>query len=407
MKQLTIYLRFIFIRLFYVLLIIALSFGSYFYTVPRISLGQFVLVNPFYSEVEGIPGWLYDIDYFTFIFVVAILIIFILIAIYNVNKKNKDTGDRRFMNSFVSTLFAYLYSNESPDTKEERKKIKQMKRNLRNEHLVRYFLITLVNIHKQSLGSIHDKIHQIVKAAKYDFLLKAYLHSPYVRHKLFALKVISEFQLDGYSNYILKLTTRRNNVLHSEAIMALMKMGVYNNLSFLFEINIKLTLWDINTIVRIIREMDIHEINYRKLIESDVDELCVIGIMLARLNNQNDMKLLIAEKIGNANRLINEEAFLALIHFAQDDEDYSLLMQKFDMASESIQKQIIDTIRKYSDRNAITGFLNNVVQTRRYPLKVAAMRVLLDLDLSLITQYKQSDNEMVKKSCMEVLDINI
>jgi hypothetical protein len=384
-----------------------LIFGIYFYSVPSIYIGDYILKNPFYTDVEHLPVWLYDIDYFIFIFLVAIIIILFLIFYYNISIRIKDKDDKFYISEFVTKLFTYLYSNEEILEKDKRERIRALKSLLKNDHAKRKFMVTLSRIHNQTIGIIREKTVKIFNDVKFSYLVNAYLHSPYIRHKLFALKMISDFQLNGYSNYVLKLTSRKNNVLHSEAILTLLNLGVYKNLSFLFEIDMKLTLWDINSIVKTIQEQQTENLNYSKLINSEVVEISIIGIILARLHNRREFKTEIEKKIGYSNELLNEEAFLALDSFAENQAEFDFLIDNFELASEKAQIKIIQTLRKYNNIDKVTEFLDNIVKTKRYNLKIEAIKVLLDIDLGIISNYKKSEDEMIKQSCLQVLDINL
>jgi hypothetical protein len=384
-----------------------LIFGIYFYSVPSIYIGDYILKNPFYTDVEHLPVWLYDIYYFIFIFSVASIIIMFLIFYYNISIRIKDKDDKFCVSEFVTKLFTYLYSNEEILEKDKRERIRALKSLLKNDHAKRKFMVTLSRIHNQTIGIIREKTVKIFNDVKFSYLVNAYLHSPYIRHKLFALKMISDFQLNGYSNYVLKLTSRKNNVLHSEAILTLLNLGVYKNLSFLFEIDMKLTLWDINSIVKTIQEQQTENLNYSKLINSEVVEISIIGIILARLHNRREFKTEIEKKIGYSNELLNEEAFLALDSFAENQAEFDFLIDNFELASEKAQIKIIQTLRKYNNIDKVTEFLDNIVKTKRYNLKIEAIKVLLDIDLGIISNYKKSEDEMIKQSCLQVLDINL
>ncbi len=407
MKILTLYLRYWSIRLFYILLAVLLIFGSYFYAVPQLEIGDHIIVNPFFSNVEHLSLWLYDVNYFIFIFAVSILIISFLIVYYNIDKKRMANSDERFMKLFVKKLFDYLFMEEELSADEKKKRIKALKKTLRTDHSKKILINTIVDVHSQTDGIVREKLFRFLKAFKYDNFIKAYLHSPYFAHKLFALKVISEFNLEGYDNYILKLTKRKNNILHAEAIITLLKLKVYDNLLFLNDLEFKLTLWDINLIVKTIQEMDKKDINYSILIKSVIPEISALGLILARLHKRVELKNDVVMRIGNSNQLVNEEAFFTYISFADKQSDFDYLIEKFSVATHKAQLKIIQSLTISSDSTKSIEFLNWIVENKPFTHKTEAIRQLLELDLSSINRFKKSDDILIRESCLEVLDINL
>ena len=240
---------------------------------------------------------------------------------------------------------------------------------------------------------------------KLKYLLYAYLHSPYIRHKLFALKAISEFRLEGFDKYILKLTKRKNDVLHAEAIVTLLNLKVYSNLMFLSDLKMKLTLWDINLIVKTIEELEKRDINYRFLINSAISEVSALGLILTRLHNKTELKSEVLLKIGHSSDLVNEEAFFTLISFANSAQDFEFLIDKFGTASRKAQTLIIQSLSRYDNTEKVIQFLNWVIQNKHFTLKIEAIKLLLDIDITEVSKFKHSDDLLIRQSCLQVLDI--
>lgn len=407
MKIFLIYLRYWTIRISYLLLALFLILGEYFYTVPQIKIGNYILSNPYFSNTKNISTWLYAVDYFIFIFTVAIIIIAVLILYYNINKRRKEKADKQFLNLFVKELFAYLFMVEEFTDEEKKKKIKVLKKALNTDHSKRLFINTLVDVHSQTKGIVNKKTFRLLKAVKFDYLIYAYLHSPHFKHKLFALKVISEFNLEGYDKYILKLTKRKNSILHAQAIITLLKLKVYGNLLFLTDLKLKLTLWDINLIVKTIQDLNQKDINYTVLIQSAVPEISALGLILARLHKRTELKSEVILRIGSTSKLVNEEAFLTLIAFSSHQSDFDYLIEKFSIATHKAQLMIIQSLSMSSDNVKTIQFLNWIVENKHFTHKTEAIKQLLELDLSSIRRFKQSEDKLIRQSCLQVLDINL
>jgi len=177
----------------------------------------------------------------------------------------------------------------------------------------------------------------------------------------------------------------------------------------LSHLKINLTIWDINVIIKTVLDLNRKDINCLTLIESVNPKVSVLGIMLARLNLRQDLKMNIRQKIGNADDLVNEEAFLAYVSFASADDDYDFLMDKFDLASEKAAISIIKVIEFHSDKSIAIQFLEWVVENKPFILKLEAIKVLLELELdfSTVIRFKHSENATIRNICSQVLDFNL
>lgn len=67
----------------------------------------------------------------------------------------------------------------------------------------------------------------------FDDFVKKNLRSPYVRDKMFALRVAGDFQLSEFTPSIAKYIYSKNDMLRSEAIQAYVKINADSDLNFL------------------------------------------------------------------------------------------------------------------------------------------------------------------------------
>jgi HEAT repeat protein len=129
--------------------------------------------------------------------------------------------------------------------------------------------------------------------------------------------------------------------------------------------------------------------------------------MLARINKRKDFKMEIKNKIGNENEIVNEEAFRAYLSFVDEKADLDFLMSKYDLANDSVRKLIIKALAKYPDKAKTIEFLDKIVQKKPFTQKIEAIRLLLDLDISAVSRYKDAENPQIRQSYLQVLDINL
>jgi len=225
--------------------------------------------------------------------------------------------------------------------------------------------------------------------------------------KIFALKVIADFQVKGYDNYIVKLTKLNNDMLHSEALVTLLKLDKFDSLMLLDYSKIKLTVWDINIIIKTIQEMDSVNLNYAKLVKSEKDEVVVLGLMMVRLIQRVELKVDALQLIGNKNDLINEEAFFAYISFVETEADYDFLIQNFDLATEKAKISILKIMERHPNRLAAIDFLEQTVENNSFILRLEAVQVLFELDINTVVRLKNSEDKMINDICHQVLDLNL
>ncbi|MFT3752714.1 MAG: hypothetical protein QM800_07500 [Paludibacter sp.] len=287
--------------------------------------------------------------------------------------------------------------------KEKRAKLKRIKKCLRSDVTKRIFLNRLRRVHLQMDGEIRDRNFNLLKALQYTNFLRAYLQSPYVRHKLFALRIISDFHLQGYEGYIYKLTKKKNKILNSEALVTLVKLYIYDDHLFLVDFKRKLSVWDVNMIISKVQQQRNNNFNHLKLVKSEIPEISVVGIVLARLDKQIQLKKEIKKKIESPIALVSEQAFLTYISFAAGQEDFDYLTYRFEAASDIAKLQIIKTIATFKNKREKTKFLNWVVENKPIIFKIEAIKILLSIDYQLYnTKYRNSSDKSIKDTISHV-----
>lgn len=407
MKTLEIYLKFWSIKLFFILLGIVVVFEAYLYATNYHNEKYSMLILKIHERLYNAPEWLHMVDYFILVFVLAVVIILLMTIYYNSNKLIEEEVDKRFVDGLLNKVFLFLYPIEEYTEKQKKIQLREIKKNIRSDHGRMLFIHYLREIHNQTTGVISKKTDFLIKEIKYRYFIRALLYSPYIHHKLFALKAIGDFQFEGFEKYILKLTKRKNELIHSEAIITLLKLKIYDNLLFLVDLKMTLTLWDINKIVSTIQELSIVNIDYSTLIKSEIAEISALGIILAKSNGRIEFKNDIKKIIENKNEFSTEEALIALCVFATEQEDYIFLIENYNATTERAKTAILKQIIFIEDQDILISFLDNVIENQLISQKIIAMKSLLELDFGLIGKYKNSKNKLVKQAYNQILDINL
>jgi len=406
MKTLKLYMQYWFVRLLFLIFIALIGFGSYFYSIPEFTWGTLHIKNLYYTKLENMPTWLYVAEYFIFTFLIVSVLLLVLITLYKKNKRIRKKIRGKYTDYFATALVCSLYSDREFCFEVNSLEAKAFKKALRDDYAKRIFIDEIRRVRVQTIGVVREKTLKVFEACHFDYLIRAYLHSPYLRKKLFALKVIADLQLEGYEDYIIRLTRQKNNVLHSEALVTLIKLNIYDNLLLLVKLKTKLTVWDINIIAKTSVDLNKKDIDYSALIQSGSPEVTTLGIMLVRLNERKELKMEVMQKIGDTNELVNEEAFLAFVFFVEDRKDYEFLIERFELATEKAQISIIKAIATYPDKSAAIRFLEWVVVNKSFKHKLEALHVLLELELSAVAQFRRSNDPLIRQVCSQVLDIN-
>ncbi len=407
MRLIRLYIRYLSVRLFLILILILVPVGCSFLHTPEIELNNVIFRNLYYEEVSSLSYWLYLVNYFSIVFFLSIVLLFLLTSFYILNKKNVRKLHRKYNDLLTAYLFDYLYDDTSSD-KVKRQKLITIKKCLKSDVTKRIFLNRLRRVHLQMQGEIRQRNFNLLTALQCTSFIRTYLHSPYLRHKLFALRIIADFHLQGYEGYIYKLTKRKHKILSSEALVALVKLYIYDDHLFLVDFNKKLSVWDVNMIVSKVQQLCDKNINYAKLVNSEIPEISAVGIILARLDKQIDLKPEVKMRIESSNSLVAEQAFLTYISFAREQEDFDYLTYKFEVATEKAQIEIIKTILFLKNKREKIKFLMWVVENKAMRLKVEAMKTLLNIDSNLYTEkFKHTSDISIRNAFLQIDNQNL
>lgn len=407
MRIISIYLSYISGRIFYSFVVLIIVACCYFLTIPYIEFDHYLVLNPFYQITSQLPTWLVIINFTTLTLTILVIVFYILTVYYILNKRRTRRIHRKYDSLLVGYLFDFLY-DETSSNYERRKKLKRIKRCLRSDITKRIFLNRLRRVHLQMNGEIKDRNFNLLKALQYTSFLRAYLKSPHLRHKLFALRIISDFHLQGYEGYIYKLTKSSNRIVSSEALVTLIALYIYDDHLFLVDFIRPLSIWDINTIVNKVQQQQHNKrFNYKKLILSEVPEISVVGIILARIDKQKQLKSVIKKKIDSSVALVSEQAFLTFVSFAAEPDDFDYIIYRFEAATEHVKLHILKALSTLKNNNDKIKFLNWVVANKSIIYKIEAIKSLLDVDYDYYNvKFRDSASDSVKNAMLHVENIH-
>lgn len=408
MKILGFYIEYWGTRLLYITFLSFICFGSYWYSLPEFSVGGHVFKNLLYKKEYYFTGWLYYIEYFIFVFLILSVLTFILTLYYGHDKRIKEITHERYVNFYIRYLISLIYMKDKLSSVELKKRKARFQSFVKNDYSKELVINTLQQIHHQTVGQMREDTELILQELKYDRLIRNYLHSPFYRHKKIAMNAIAEFKIKGHEKYILGLAKReRNKLLHTEALVTLIRLNTYDNLLLLIKNNINISMWEVNVIIDNIQKDKIKNIPYAELLHSDNKGTLLLGIILSRLNWKNEFKYDIQRYIDYPNDNIMEEAIIAFAAFAENKADFVYLRNLYKDAPGRGKLTIIKTITLSTDTDFAISFLEWVAIFEPIKYKTEALKYLLTISVEKVARLKKSSDPLVAMACNEVLDINL
>lgn len=396
------------VRLMYLSILLLIGYGSYCYSVPKFSIGSHEFINLFYREPRNLPVQFYYMQYFIFIFIILTILVYFLTVYYAFDKLRKERIRYRYIVSIFNYLLSILFMEKRITDAELKTKMSRIKKYIHTDYSKELLINSLQQIHHQTIGRSRQDSERIMQLLLRGNFIRSYLLSPTYRHKKIALEIISEFQIPGYDRYVLKLAKQsRNRVLHTDALSVLSRLDIRNNLLILSEINLKLSLWDVNVMLNNIKRETVNNIPYSTLLQSENWGILLLGIMLVRIHQLKEFKYEIQKRIDYPDTNVQEEAIFAIASFVEDIADFIFLKDLYVIATPKAKTVIINTMASCPDKKMAILFLEWVVVNEPVQFKVDALLPLLTLDSIRIAVLRRSEDPLVNSACKQVLDINI
>lgn len=236
----------------------------------------------------------------------------------------------------------------------------------------------------------------------FDDFVKKNLRSPYVRDKIFALRVAGDFQLSEFNPIIAKYIYSKNDMVRSEAIQAYVKVNADSDLSFLTDYTLSLSLLDFNEIVNAAKHY--RNIHFESLFSSPNAIVRAIGIRLVAIQNKTEFKPLLLPMIEDKTAIVREEAYGAIIAFATEKKDFEILISHFDDMSKNLQLKLIDEMALRNEKDFVYPFFNELILKYPSDIKIRAMSNLIKMDISFALKYRNHENESIRNAYKHLTD---
>lgn len=203
-------------------------------------IGKGIRLFDYLTEV--IPGYYKILPYVILIICAINVYILMDITVRRTSKMISEYMKRKFRESYQEKILELTYSDENGLPAREQAYFKKVKRLLFTRNI---FADELLRMHEMVYGVLHKRVHLY-----FDLLLLPndahnYLHSRHWYYKIKGLRIYAQLGNQKEIAYIKRLMLSKNNVLRSEAQLAMARLTEDDNpLYFLKDLQQRLTVWE-------------------------------------------------------------------------------------------------------------------------------------------------------------------
>jgi hypothetical protein len=382
---------------------VVVAIGGSVFVLTFLYLGQkditnpyFIFHNPAYPIVSHAHGWLYVVQALILVFLSITVLELFSLYIGTARRLFTDKKEQEFNRDTLNRMMDYLTKECS--TADARKLMALTKSKSEKRLFVNQLRILAV----LTKGKVHDDCISLFHEMNFNDVVKKNLRSPYVRDKMFALRVAGDFQLSEFNPSIAKYIYSKNDIVRSEAIQAYVKVNADSDLSFLTDYTRSLSLLDFNEIVNAAKHY--RNIHFESLFSSPNAIVRAIGIRLVAIQNKTEFKPLLLPMIEDKTAIVREEAYGAIIAFATEKEDFKALISHFDNMNKNLQLKLIDEITLRNERDFVSPFLEELILKYPSDIKIRAMSNLIKMDISFALKYMNHENESIRNAYKHLTD---
>lgn len=395
-------------RFLWILLFFFLIFLTYFFYVPKVIIGGYEIINPVYDFFSKFDWWLHILVYVSILSLITAVILLFTSAYFIYSKARRLVTEKELEDKFTSKMIDYLYSDYFDDVINYDKTYKYFKKNVKSKSSLEVFFRVIVKTQNLISEDFRFKFNQLVEEANISKRLKYFLYSHDKSKKIIAFKVASSLQIKGYEREISKYITHKNYALRYEAIVAYVRLSETNNLDFLLTQKYHLSKLTINTIYNAIdRSLKVNNSNYQDMIKSPLSRVNVTGSLLGNSIDNRDQRELVKSALEDNDELLREVAWELYTSNEQSAIDVDFLLNKFATESQENKIHIMKAIQKIELNDSVFSFLDTVIKNESILLKVYALRLLFEHNVTQFFKYQEMDDERIAIACREVADFNI
>ena len=399
MRLYKIYIRFIFRRIV-ILLYLLMFYGLYLILdMEYFNVFQNKIPNPFYDFISSQSRFFYVIIIFI-IFGFVSTITEIVLTIVNSRLQDKRKDKRHEIHVDInSKIFKHLYDTQDIDS--DIYFVQDHKRKYTSDYPQLVFINRLRRISLLTKGTVNARCIRIFHLLNAEELLNTYLKSPYLRHKLLAIRIIGDFKLKIFIPELKKLILNKKEIISSEAMYAYVKTDIKTDFEFLIARNRPISKLDFNYFVEIAENYE--QIKYKLLITCPIPSVSALGLRFAGMHKINTVKAEIFKRINHHDAFVSHEAQSAYLEMVEE-YDAVILLNWFDIFNKENQLKIIKLLAEYTENPVVLSMFSNLIDQSDYDIKKEALSALLENNIQATLKYRNHSNEMIQRAYSELTD---
>lgn len=396
-------------RLAFLLVLAVVLFMAYFFYMPSINIFGNEIINPFYSYFEYLSWWLHFMSFITVISSVIVIIFLFASFYFNIRKQRVEKKEKQYEDRFTKKMIAYLYSDFLLNDTKQEEYFNFFDRLTNSRMSSEILFIIIVRIQKLIDEDFRKKFNELLDNTRLRDRMEYLLYSNNISEKIIALKVISYLGVKDYNKRISRYINSRNYALRNEAIIAYVRLSDTNNLDFLLSQKYHISKLGINEIINAVGgNLKEDRLDYEKLIKSSTTtRVNVAGVMLVKDRNRSDYKELIKGALKDDDRLLREVAWDVYATIGKTDSDLDFMITRFADESHENKINILKSLRDFDQDERLLAFLDKVIINESLLLKIYALRLLFEKNMSRLFVYQRMGDDRISLACREVADFNI
>ena len=399
MRLFKIYIRFFLRRI--MLLLYLLFFVALYFILDLEHFNVFwgKIANPFYDFFSAQSRFFYVIIIIIIFAFTTTIVEIILAIVFSKLQDKRIKRTSRIDSDINSRIFQHLYDTNDIDA--DIYYIQEHKRLYTSDYPQLIFINRLRRISLLTKGNVNAHCIRLVYLLKSEDLIRTYLKSPNLRHKLLAIRIIGDFRLKVFLPELKKLIRHKKAIIASEAMYAYVKTETNTDFLFLMERNKTISKLDMFNFYQIAKNYK--QINYKALITSSLPSISALGLHFAAMHNVTSVKAEIFKRINHIDPLVSHEAQSAYLEMIED-YDAAILLNRFDAFDHENQLKILNLLGDYLDNPLVLSMFSNIIEQFGYELKTAAMQILMQHNISATLKFRNHSNPMIQKAYNELTD---
>jgi len=422
-------IRYLGIRISTIIPILFVLFATYLFFNSSVTIFNFNIRNSVYLYIENLEWWLQIIIYITVLsFTVSILLI-ILSFFFLKKREIFESSKNIYEVLFTKNLINHIYS-ESLNKAKKVNNASFFRVMINNKLAKEVFFSSIIRFQLLISNNLSAKLNTLIEDSGLARSYKHFLYSYSKSDRIIAIKIISyinsnahiesitlylnstynaqvESKFKKYKKVIYKYMNSNNITLSNEATTALIKLSKAKDLAHILSKRKHISRLGINTIIAAVEEVNKNDIDFNEILRSENTRVVAVGILLVMHYDKIKYKSIIREILERKEVLLHEIAWEAFTYFSDSDEDFDFMTSKFKEETSHNKMSIVNSLHKFINNKKLTTFLDDVINNEDVELKVSALKILFEVNISVLLTYKNSTDKKVVDAYKEVTDITI